>query len=73
VVGVAGTYLQNLGRVIGLLVVGHVQGAGKLWAAHEDAGYVLFIAWYALFVAAYLWVAMLARTRDSPGVCRRAS
>jgi hypothetical protein len=55
-VGLLGTYLPNVGRVIGLLVLGHQHGATALWAAHEDACYPLFIAWYALFAGSYFWV-----------------
>jgi exosortase/archaeosortase family protein len=52
--GFLGTWLQNVGRLIYLLLVGHHQGEPAMWVAHNDSGYLWFIGWYAIFGLAYL-------------------
>ena len=55
--GFLGTWLQNVGRLVYLLLVGHQQGEPAMWLAHNDSGYLWFIGWYALFGLLYLRVA----------------
>jgi exosortase/archaeosortase family protein len=51
--GIAGTWLQNLIRVLILLALGYYVSSQALWTAHYWTVYVLFPAWYLLF--AYLY------------------
>jgi exosortase/archaeosortase family protein len=55
--GFVGTWLQNVGRLMYLLLVGHHQGEAAMWVAHNDSGYLWFIGWYAIFGLIYLKVA----------------
>ena len=66
-VGVAGTWLQNVGRLVYLLLVGYYRGEAALWAAHADSGYLWFIGWYAAFALCYIWVAGRVRVSDRGG------
>jgi len=51
--GVAGTWLQNVIRLIIILLVGYYLGEQALWMAHSWTIYVLFPLWYLLFVLVY--------------------
>ena len=55
--GFLGTWIQNVGRLVYLLLVGHHQGEPAMWVAHNDSGYLWFIAWYAVFGLIYLKIA----------------
>jgi exosortase/archaeosortase family protein len=57
--GILGTWAQNVGRLVHLMLVGYYQGEPALWQAHADSGYLLFISWYVLF--AFLYLAVAAR------------
>jgi exosortase/archaeosortase family protein len=65
--GFIGTWLQNVARLVYLLLVGHHQGEAAMWAAHNDSGYLWFIAWYAVFGVLYLRVATGGRGGRGPG------
>lgn len=64
-VGMAGTWIQALARIVVLLLVGYYLGERALWQVHEWLGYVLFSLWYALF--AYLYFRQ-ARSLAAAGV-----
>ncbi len=51
--GVAGTWLQNVIRIIIILCCGLFFGSDALWTAHFWTIYVLFPLWYLLFAAFY--------------------
>ena len=51
--GVAGTWFQNLIRVVLLMVTGYYLGEKALWTAHYWTIYLLFPLWYLLFVYIY--------------------
>ena len=72
--GFFGTWLQNVARLVYLLLVGHHQGEPAMWAAHNDSGYLWFIAWYAVFGVLYLRVAASRRGGGSgPGEASSAN
>lgn len=52
--GAIGTTLQNVLRLIILIVSGYYYGKDALWTAHSYAGYIIFPIWYALFAYVYL-------------------
>lgn len=52
--GVIGTTLQNILRLIILIVSGYYYGKDALWTAHSYAGYIIFPIWFALFAFVYL-------------------
>jgi len=52
--GLAGTSVQNIIRLIILLLAGYYYGSGALWTAHLYAGYIIFPVWFAFFVLIYL-------------------
>jgi exosortase/archaeosortase family protein len=64
--GFIGTWLQNVGRLVYLLLVGHHDGEAAMWAAHNDSGYLWFIGWYALFGLVYLRAAAGGRGPSGP-------
>lgn len=51
--GLAGTSLQNILRLIVLVLEGYWHGSEGLWSAHTYAGYILFPVWYSLFAYVY--------------------
>jgi exosortase/archaeosortase family protein len=53
-IGLAGTWLQNIIRVVISVVAGYYWGSGALEAMHYNAAYVIFPLWYALFAYIYL-------------------
>jgi len=53
-IGLAGTWLQNIIRIVVSIVAGYYWGPGALEAMHYNAGYVLFPLWYTLFAYIYL-------------------
>ena len=53
VIGVIGTWLQNILRVLIILGCGYGLGREALWAAHGWTIYVLFPIWYIVFAAIY--------------------
>lgn len=54
--GLLGTCFQNILRLIILILTGYYYGSAALWKAHDYAGYVIFPAWFAVFVFIYLKV-----------------
>ncbi|MGZ4904380.1 MAG: archaeosortase/exosortase family protein [Halobacteriota archaeon] len=54
VLGVVGTYLQNLVRLLLLFTAGYYYGSDALWAVHDYAAYVLFPLWFLIFSVIYL-------------------
>lgn len=52
--GVVGTWLQNVARIIVILGCGYFWGANALETAHYWTVYVIFPLWYLLFVSLYL-------------------
>ena len=53
-IGLAGTWLQNIIRVVVSLVAGYYWGFGALEAMHYNLAYVIFPLWYGLFAYIYL-------------------
>jgi exosortase/archaeosortase family protein len=53
IVGLAGTWIQNIIRVLILLGSGYGYGKEALWAAHTWTIYILFPVWYLIFAAIY--------------------
>ncbi len=51
--GVLGTWLQNVLRILIILACGYLIGEKALWTAHFYTIYVLFPLWYLLFAAIY--------------------
>jgi exosortase/archaeosortase family protein len=51
--GVAGTWLQNVVRIVIVLGSGYFFGENALWAVHFWVAYFLFPLWYLLFALAY--------------------
>lgn len=54
VLGVAGTFFQNILRLVVVLLAGYLYGYQALWSAHAYAGYIIFFAWFAVFALIYL-------------------
>ena len=52
--GIVGTTLQNILRLMILIMSGYYYGKDALWSAHCYAGYIIFPIWYALFAFVYL-------------------
>ena len=52
--GVVGTSVQNILRLVVLILAGYYYGSEALWTAHIYAGYVIFPVWYAFFAYVYL-------------------
>jgi exosortase/archaeosortase family protein len=52
--GVIGTTLQNILRLIILIISGYYYGKDALWTAHCYVGYIIFPIWFALFAFVYL-------------------
>ncbi|MFC1932385.1 archaeosortase/exosortase family protein [Chloroflexota bacterium] len=53
-IGLAGTWLQNIIRVVASIAAGYYWGSGALETMHYNAAYVIFPLWYALFAYIYL-------------------
>ncbi len=53
-IGLAGTWLQNIVRVFASIIAGYFWGIDGLEAMHYNAAYVIFPLWYALFAYIYL-------------------
>lgn len=56
-IGVAGAWVQNLLRLEILYVVGHFWGTDVMWTVHPYLSYVVFPAYYALFV--FIWLRII--------------
>ena len=52
--GVIGTSVQNILRLVVLILAGYYYGSEALWTAHIYAGYAIFPIWYAFFAYVYL-------------------
>ena len=53
-VGLVGTWLQNIIRIVVSVAAGYYWGSGALEAMHYNISYVIFPLWYALFAFIYL-------------------
>jgi len=62
--GVAGTWFQNLVRLVVVLLVGYYLGEQALWTAHLWTIYGLFPLWYLLFV--YIYFRQSGRLKHAP-------
>lgn len=51
--GAIGTWLQNIIRLVILIVAGYYLGNAALWTAHYWTIYILFPVWYLLFTFIY--------------------
>jgi exosortase/archaeosortase family protein len=52
--GLAGTWLQNIVRIVVSVVAGYNGGLDALWTMHANIAYVIFPLWFALFAFIYL-------------------
>jgi exosortase/archaeosortase family protein len=52
--GIAGTFFQNILRLIILILLAYNYGYQAMWSAHTYAGYILFSLWFAIFAFIYL-------------------
>lgn len=64
-IGLAGTWLQNVIRVLISVVAGYYWGAGVIETIHFNISYVIFPLWYILFAYIYLRQAGWRRTSVS--------
>ncbi len=55
--GIIGTSLQNILRLVLLLLTGYNFGPSAIQGGESIAGYIIFPLWYALFAFVYLWCA----------------
>jgi len=55
--GLTGTWLQNIIRVVVSVAAGYYWGSGAIDTMHSNISYVIFPLWYALFAFIYLWQA----------------
>lgn len=53
-IGLVGTWLQNILRIMISLTAAYYQGAGALQSTHYNISYVIFPLWFALFVFIYM-------------------
>ena len=53
-IGLAGTWLQNIIRIVLSVAAGYYWGSGALEAMHYNIAYIIFPLWYALFAYVYL-------------------
>ncbi|UCH42146.1 MAG: exosortase/archaeosortase family protein [Dehalococcoidales bacterium] len=53
----AGTWLQNIIRVVVSVAAGYYWGSSAIETMHSNIPYVIFPLWYALFAFIYLWQA----------------
>jgi exosortase/archaeosortase family protein len=69
-VGLVGTWLQNIVRIVVSVAAGYFWGKDALLAMHYNTAYVIFPLWFALFTFMYLkqagWRNKSARNADSP-------
>lgn len=66
--GVAGTSLQNLLRLVLLLLAGYYYGPPAVEGGESIAGYIIFPLWYALFAFVYLNQARKHRSERKVGM-----
>ena len=70
--GLVGTWLQNILRILVSVAAGYFWGKDALLAMHYNAAYVIFPLWFALFAFIYLkqagWRSKSARNADAPSV-----
>lgn len=52
--GIIGTFLQNIARLVLLMLIGYYFGSSAIQSAESIAGYILFPLWYAFFAFVYL-------------------
>lgn len=70
--GAAGTWLQNVVRIVIIMAFGRYGGAPALWKAHFWTIYILFPVWYVIFAAVYFKVLNMASPRRAQYSQRRA-
>lgn len=51
--GLIGTSLQNVFRLVLIILAGYYNGRDAMWLVHDYAGYFIFPAWYAVFIFIY--------------------
>ncbi len=56
-IGLAGTWLQNIIRIVVTLVAAYYWGSEALGTVHYNISYVIFPLWFALFAFWYLKLA----------------
>ena len=61
-IGLVGTWLQNIIRIVVSVATGYYGGLEALWTMHSNIAYVIFPLWYALFAFIYLKQAGWKRT-----------
>ena len=61
--GVVGTWVQNLIRLVILLLAGYYLGEDALWTAHRWTIYIVFPLWYLLF--AYIYFRQFGRLQPA--------
>ena len=65
--GLAGTWLQNIIRIVVSVAAGYYWGSGVLETMHYNIAYVIFPLWFALFAFIYLkqagWKGIAAKER----------
>lgn len=54
--GLLGTSLQNVLRLVLIILAGYHRGSDAMWQVHDYAGYIIFPTWYAAFVFLYFRV-----------------
>lgn len=54
--GILGTSVQNILRLVLLIAADYHFGPAVMWQVHDYAGYVLFPAWFVIFIYVYLKV-----------------
>ncbi len=52
--GLLGTWLQNIVRIVVSVAAGYHWGSEALWTMHTNIAYVIFPLWFALFAFIYL-------------------
>lgn len=69
--GVIGTSLQNILRLILIILAGYSYGYEALTMVHDYAGYVIFPLWYTFF--AYIYLRMGSMGAEKDGTPRRSA
>jgi exosortase/archaeosortase family protein len=56
--GILGTSVQNILRLVLLIAADYHFGSTVMWQVHDYAGYVLFPAWFTIFIYVYLKIGL---------------
>ncbi|MFC2015002.1 archaeosortase/exosortase family protein [Chloroflexota bacterium] len=65
IIGVAGTWIQSIIRLVLLMVMGYYWGNDALWTAHYWTIYMLFPLWYLIYV--YIYFHQINKSLESTG------